>query len=145
MVDDLPLPVRPSFARFLEEEVVDYTLVPLLSVGTDSTCSPQQVGWISALRPILDRNVGSGFRRLVTFENLAMLAHQSIFPFCVNGLAKGPFSLLAFELELGVVFFGTESADPAYLELVVLFEVCALLIGSDVLQAAFVQLFCILI
>ena len=82
----------------------------------------------------MDRNVGSGFRRFMAFENLATLV-----------LFKGPFPLLAYEFELRIAFFGTESADPASLEFVVLFEACALVIGSDVLQTAFVQLFCVLI
>ena len=42
--------------------------------------------WVGsrALRPMLDRNVGRGFRRLITFENLATLV-----------LFKGLFPLLA--------------------------------------------------
>ena len=64
---------------------------------------------------------------LLAFENLAMLTHQSVFPLWVNicndGLPKRPFR---------------ESVDLPYHDLVVLFKACALVIGSDVLQAAFV-------
>ena len=64
-----------------------------------------------------------------------IFAHQNIPPLCVNGLTlENPFPPLALELELDAVFFGTKGVDPAYLEIVVLFEAPELLIGSKIFQ-----------